>query len=55
MFYQSEYFEAHREEYIDSLNALHQDPTAGYSNPFLNSILSTMAKFTIIEKPETKQ
>lgn len=28
VFYLSEYFEAHREEYIDSLNALHQDPTA---------------------------
>lgn len=35
MFYPSEYFEAHREEYIDSLNALHQAPTAGDSNPFL--------------------
>lgn len=28
VFYLSEYFETHREEYIDSLNALHQDPTA---------------------------
>lgn len=28
VFYLSEYFEAHREEYIDCLNALHQDPTA---------------------------
>lgn len=28
VFYLSEYFEAHREEYIDCLNALHQNPTA---------------------------
>lgn len=28
VFYLSEYFESHREEYIDCLNALHQDPTA---------------------------
>lgn len=28
VFYLSEYFEAHREEYIDCLNALQQDPTA---------------------------